>query len=165
MFSAYDLLLKPGINRPTQLTVRKVFKVNSRLEMFLNLTQIKKTMHSLHNMLYFERIRHWCSIFTVFVRGNLSTQCCFPFLADFLTASFFSGKSLPIFTKGSVLDVTGVLNPPQNVPTWIACANNLIQVRSIWPLYLTFAIRYQSAKTQSIGKVVYDWPQSSDYHQ
>ena len=165
MFSAHDLLLKPGINRPTQLTVRKVFKVNSRLEMFVNLTQIKKTMHSLHNMLYFERIRHWCSIFTVFVRGNLSTQCCFPFLADFLTASFFSGKSLPIFTKGSVLDVTGVLNPPQNVPTWIACANNLIQVRSIWPLYLTFAIRYQSAKTQSIGKVVYGWPQSTDYHQ
>ena len=66
-------------------------------------------MHGLHSMFYFERGKHSCSIFT---------QCSVPFFV----------KALPIVTKCSVLDVTGILKPLKYVPTWIPCADNLIQV-------------------------------------
>ena len=55
-------------------------------------------MHGLHSMFYFERGKHSCSIFT---------QCSVPFF----------GKALPIVTKCSVLDVTGLLKPLKYVPT------------------------------------------------
>ena len=38
------------------------------------------------------------------------------------------GKALPIATKCSILDVAGVIKPLKHVPTWTACAENLIQV-------------------------------------
>ena len=76
-------------------------------------------MHGLRNMFYFERRKHSFTIFPVFVCGNLSTQCSFSFVADFATVFlfFFFGKVLSIVTKCSVLDVAGVLNPLQYVPT------------------------------------------------
>ena len=86
-----------------------VYKVNNRLQTFEKTTKNKK-MHVLHNVFYFERAKHSCSISTVFVRGNLFTQCSFYFLAEFLTVSFF-GTALGIVTKYSILDVSGVLSP------------------------------------------------------
>ena len=38
LLSAYDLLLPPGINRLTRLTLRKVYKVNNRLQTFEKIT-------------------------------------------------------------------------------------------------------------------------------
>ena len=66
-------------------------------------------MHGLQNMFYFEREKHSCRTFT---------QC---------SVSIF-GNALPIVTKNSVLDVAGVIKPLKHVPTWTACAENLIQV-------------------------------------
>ena len=66
-------------------------------------------MHGLQNMFYFERGKHSCRIFTQFY------------------VSIF-GKPLPIVTKCSALDVAGVIKPLTHVPTWTACAENLIQV-------------------------------------
>ena len=54
LFSAYDLLLVPGINQLSQLIVCKVYKVNNHLQMFEKKTlQIKNIMHGLHNIFYF----------------------------------------------------------------------------------------------------------------
>ena len=158
MPSAYDLLLPPGINRLTRLCVKSAnsITVSKHLKKLL---QIKK-MHGLHNMFYFGRWKYSCSVFTVFIFGNLSTQCSFSFLADFLSISCFLEKALAIVTKCSALDVAGVLNPLQYVPTWTACANNLIKCLakgSNWSFWVQcMTIIYQSAKTWSIGEVVYE---------
>ena len=66
-------------------------------------------MHGLQNMFYFQRGKHSCRIFT---------QC---------SVSIF-GRALPIVTKCPALDVVGVIKPLKHVPTWTACAENLIQV-------------------------------------
>ena len=63
-------------------------------------------MHGLHSMFYFERRKH-----SFFEEYSVSIL----------------GKALPIVTRCSVLDVTGVLKPLKYVPTWIASADNLIQ--------------------------------------
>ena len=47
------------------------------------------------------------------------------FLTQYSVSIF--GKALPIVTRCSVLDVTGVLKPLKYVPTWIASVGNLIQ--------------------------------------
>ena len=62
-----------------------------------------------------------------FFVGICLPQCSFFFLADFLTVFF--GKALGNYfvTRCSILDVAGVLYPPQYAPTWIAHINNLIQ--------------------------------------
>ena len=65
--------------------------------------------------------KHSCSISTVFVHGVFVYYCY--------------GKALTIFTKCSIFDVAGVLNPCQYELTWIAYRNNYIQVlmnRSNW---------------------------------
>ena len=61
--------------------------------------------------------KHSCSIFTVFAYQHLCT-------AMFI----FFRKALTIVTKSSILDVAGILNPPQYALTRIAYRNNLIQV-------------------------------------
>ena len=52
-------------------------------------------------------------------------RCSFSFLADFLT---FFWKGVNYCHKMLLLDVAGVLNPLQYIPTRIVSANNLIQV-------------------------------------
>ena len=117
-------------------------------------------MHGLQNMFYFERGKHSRSIYTQ------------------SSVSIF-GKPLPIVTKCSILDVAGVIKPLKHVPTWTACAENLIcanmncmcrkSYSSAWPkittghcefnawlLYLLSRFWYQATKTQSISDVVHE---------
>ena len=117
-------------------------------------------MHGLQNMFYFERGKHSCKTFM---------QCSVSVLR----------KALPIVTKCSILDVAGVIKSLKHVPTWTACAENLICVNmncmfrksyssawlkittcycefSAWLLYLLFKFWYQATKMQSIGDVVHE---------
>ena len=66
-------------------------------------------MHGLQNMFHFERGKHSCKTFT---QSSVSIL----------------RKALPIVTKSSVLDVSGVIKSLKHVPTWTACSENLIQV-------------------------------------
>ena len=73
-------------------------------------------------MFHFERKKakkRLCNIFTVFVRGYLSTAMFIFFLSRFLNCFF--GKALANFlvAKCFILDVAGVLNPLQYAPIWI----------------------------------------------
>ena len=71
-------------------------------------------MHGLHNIFYFERKKHSCSIFTVFVGRHLSIlQCSLFFLSHFFWKTYCNYKH-------PVVDATGVLNPPLYAITWIA---------------------------------------------
>ena len=153
MLSTYDLFLLPGINRLTWLTVCIVYKVNNRLQTSEKTTKNKK-MHVLHNVFYFERAKHSCSIFTVFVRGNLFTQCSFYFLAEFLTVSFF-GTALGIVTKYSILDVSGVLSPLElHVQTILF---KCLTKDNNWSLWVQcISIWYESTRTRSICEVMYE---------
>ena len=79
-------------------------------------------------MIYFERKNTFMLFFTV-VLWLFATMFIF-FLAYFLIV-FWKGSSYFFVTKCSILDVGGVLNPPQYpqyAPTWIAYTNNLLQV-------------------------------------
>ena len=72
-------------------------------------------MHGLHNTCYFEGKKtlmqyFYCICSWVFVCRNVHF-----FLRRFVNC--FSGKALANFF------VTGVLNPPQHAPTWIAYTN------------------------------------------
>ena len=150
--------LRPGINQLIRLTVHKAYKVINYLQMFEKTNKNKKNAWSTKYVLLWKR--KTCRI---------STQC---------SVSIF-GKALPIVTKCSVLDVAGVIKPLKHVPTWTACAENLIcahmncvcrkSYSSAWPkitaghcefntwlLYLFFKFWYQATKTQSIGDVVHE---------
>ena len=72
--------------------------------------------------------KHSCSIFTVFLYGYLSAAMFIFFFADFLTVFFEKALGNFFVTKCSILDVAGILDPPQYAPTWITYTNNLIQV-------------------------------------
>ena len=73
------------------MTSAKSVTVYKRLKKLL---QIKKIMHGLHNMFYFERKKHAVFLLFLFV-GICLLQCSFSFLADFLTVFF-----LFFFLKG-----------------------------------------------------------------
>ena len=85
-------------------------------------------MHGLHNMFYFGRKKQSHSVFTVFLCGYLSAATFIFFLCRFLNCFFYKTLANFFVTKCSILDVTGILDPPQYAPTWIAYTNNLIQV-------------------------------------
>ena len=72
-------------------------------------------MHGLHDMFYFERKKHSCSIFTIFFHGYLSTAMFILFLSRFVA-------------KCVILDVAGVIKSPPYTPTWTAYTTKLIQV-------------------------------------
>ena len=85
-------------------------------------------MHGLRNMFYFERKKafmqyFYCISSWVFVCRNVHF-----FLCRFLNCFFEKALGNFFVTKCSILDVAGILDPPQYAPTWIAYTNNLIQV-------------------------------------
>ena len=79
-------------------------------------------------MFYFERKKTFIQYFygislRVFVCHNVHF-----FLHRFLNCFFEKVLANFFDTKCSILDVAGILDPPQYVPTWITYTNNLIQV-------------------------------------
>ena len=92
----------------------KVYKVNNRLGTFEKPTTNKKYMVYITCLTLQEGNIHSVFLLNLFV--GICLRCSFSFLANFLTVYFFE-KALAIVTKCSVLDVAGILNPPQYVPT------------------------------------------------
>ena len=90
-----------------------------------------KITHGLHNMFYFERKKISCSIVTVFVHGYCLPQCSFFFLSIFSNC-FLERRYLRCF----ILDVAGVLNPPQYAPTWIAYIFKFLAKDNNWSLWV-----------------------------
>ena len=99
-------------------------------------------------------------------------KICFTLKEENIHVEFLLNFLLPIVTKCSVLDVAGVIKTLNHVPTWTACAENLICANmncmciksystghcefNAWLLYLFFTFWYQATKTQSIGDVVHE---------
>ena len=128
-------------------------------------------MHSLHNMFYFERKKHWYSIFTVFVHGNSSTAMLFFFISRFnfffVRRVCYCHKMLRLrFCRGpksSSVDTNLNFTCKQSYSgAWRKITTGYCEL-NLWPLnFKNFKIQYQSKRCDHSVKWHMNWTQSSD---
>ena len=128
LFTAYDFLLSPGVNRLIQLGVKstKSITIYKRLKKLLWIKiNAWFTWHERKKNLFWKKKNFHAVFLRYLFVGICLPQCSFVFFwACFLTI-FWKGTSHFLVTQCSILDIARVLNPPQYAPTWIAYTNNL----------------------------------------